>query len=151
MNGFKKYSLLICFCSWLVPGAALAQDNNGGTKANATPGSLTPNQGHILCTAAINSDGTIATRLTGSYINSANTKRLSTGTYQVAFNYPCGNVQIVWGWFRLVQPDTLTDGTLPARSCIVADRAGVPSALWIQCFSNTGALTDTSFTVSVSK
>jgi hypothetical protein len=60
-------------------------------------------------------------------------------------------VQIANGWFRVIQPDTLTIGSLPARSCVVADRLGVPSALFIQCFNNTGVLVDTSFTVSVSR
>jgi hypothetical protein len=104
-----------------------------------------------LCTAAINSNGSIATRLVGSFINPGTTFRISLGTYQVGFNGPCSNVQIANGWFRVIQPDTLTIGSLPARSCVVADRFGVPSGLFIQCFSNTGALVDTSFTVFVSR
>jgi hypothetical protein len=144
---------MLILAAGLVPAASLAQDTNGGgfSPNNAIAGSLAPNQGHFLCTAAINSNGTIATRLVGSFINPGTTARLSLGTYQVGFNGPCANVQIANGWFRVIQPDTLTTGTLPARSCTVADRAGVPSALFIQCFSNTGALVDTSFTVSVSR
>jgi hypothetical protein len=144
---------MLILAAGLLPGAALAQDtNNGGLKpADTAVGSLAPNQGHFLCTAAINSNGSIATRLVGSFINPGTTFRLSLGTYHVGFNGPCSNVQIANGWFRVIQPDTLTIFTLPARSCTVADRSGVPSALFIQCFSNTGALVDTSFTVSVSR
>ena len=138
----------------LLPAAALAQDNNGAgfRPADAGVGTLAPNQAHFLCSAAINSNGTIATRLVGSFINGPPlTVRLSLGTYQVSFNGPCANVQIANGWFRVIQPDTLTTGSLPARSCTVADRGGVPSAVFIQCFNNAGTLTDTSFTVSVSR
>jgi hypothetical protein len=117
-------------------------------------GSLAPNEGHILCTAAINSNGTIATHLFGGtfdYIDAPRTFRLSTGRYQVGFKGPCPNVQIANGWFRIVQPDTLTGGVLGPRYCTVANRDGVPSALFIECFNNAGADTDTSFTVSVSR
>jgi hypothetical protein len=114
-------------------------------------------KGHFVCTAAINSDGSIATDLTGqnSHIDPATTLKgpdsVPNGTYQVGFKAPCGNVQIANGWFRVVQPDTLTIGTLPPRYCYVADRFGVPNALWIQCFNSGGVLKDTSFTVSVSR
>jgi hypothetical protein len=65
----------------------------------------------------------------------------------------------IWGmpdsvhqrWFRIIQPDTLTLGTLPALTCTVADRFGLPSAVFIECFNSAGARTNTSFTVSVSR
>jgi hypothetical protein len=145
-------SLLLGMAIGLFPGAASAVDNNTGAKPPNTSG-LAPNQGHILCTAAINSNGTIATKLSvaNSYIDPTNTIKLGIGTYVVAFAPPCSNIQIANGWFRLVQRDTLTTGTLPAGSCIVADRGDVPSALFIQCYDQRGNLSNTSFTVSVSR
>jgi hypothetical protein len=101
-----------------------------------------------VCTAAITAIGGV---FSGEYVNAAETSRITTGTYQIGFNAPCPNVQIANGWFRIVQPDTLGTGTLPARSCIVADRFGVPSAIWVQCFNNAGVLTDTPFTLHVSR
>ena len=79
------------------------------------------NGGRILCTAAINSDGTIATTLAGSFIDPAkypcSWHRLPSRFQRAVRQRPIQN-----GWFRIVQPDTLTFGTLPARSCTVADR-----------------------------
>jgi hypothetical protein len=149
--------LALSLAAGLVPGLALAQQNGPGgpVPANTVVGSLAVNGGRILCTAAINSNGTIATTLAGSFIDTATTLKapdgVKVGTYQVGFKGPCGNVQIANGWFRLVQPDTLTFGTLPARSCTVADRFNVHNAVWIQCFDHHGNLVDTSFTLSVSR
>jgi hypothetical protein len=114
---------------------------------------LTPNQAHLLCSAAINSNGTVATHLFGGtgapfdFIDAPRTFRLNTGRYQVGFKAPCRNVQIANGGFRLVQ----LGGELRARCCYVANRAGVPSALFIECFNAAGVDADTSFTVSVSR
>ena len=87
--------------------------------------------------------------------NAAATFKLpgQTGRYQVGFKAPCPNVQIANGWFRLVQPDTLTGGVMAARFCYVANRdpPGPPSALFIECFNAAGVDADTSFTVSVSR
>ena len=140
----------------LASGAALAANGpSGPAPSNAVVGSIEENGGRFLCNAAINSNGTIATELDSSFIDPAKTFKgpdgLRVGTYQVGFKGPCANVQIANGWFRIVQPDTLTFGTLPARSCTVADRFLVPSALFIQCFDHNGNLVDTSFTVSVSR
>jgi len=126
-----------------------ADDNSGGLAIRAlVAGAAADNHGHFVCTAAINAGGV---PVSGEYVNAVETTKLFTGTYQVGFNAPCPNVQIANGWFRIVQPDTLGTGTLPARSCIVADRAGVPSAIWVQCFNSAGALTDTPFTLHVSR
>jgi hypothetical protein len=105
--------LALSLAAGLVPGLALAQQNGPGgpVPANAAVGSLAVNGGRILCTAAINSDGTIATTLAGSFIKAPD--GVKVGTYQVGFKGPCGNIQIQNGWFRIVQPDTLTFGTLP--------------------------------------
>jgi hypothetical protein len=144
--------IAISLCAGLFPNLALAQSvNNGPRPLNAGVGSLALNAGRILCTAAINSNGTIATTLTGSFINAAQTLRLSQGAYQVAFLGPCSNVQAANGWFRLVQVDTLTTGFLGGITCSVADRAGLPNAIFVGCTNNTGVFTDASFTLSVSR
>jgi hypothetical protein len=146
--------LALSLAAGLAPGLALAQAPNGPSgpvPQNAVVGSEAVNAGRFLCTAAINSDGTIATTLVGSFIDPVNTHLLFTGAYQVAFKGPCANVQSINGWFRIIQPDTLTTGTLPALTCVVADRFGLPSALFIECFNSAGALTNTSFTVSASR
>ena len=157
MRGLKSLSFALPLCAGLASGAAFAQvaapiggQNSGGVaplivlpRAGADD-----NHGHFVCTAAITANGGM---FSGEYVNDAATHRLSAGTYQVAFNAPCPNVQIKNGWFRIAQPDTLGTGTLPARSCIVADRFGVPSAVWVQCFNQAGAVTDTPFTLHVSR
>jgi hypothetical protein len=147
----KNALLSVALCAALVPGAALAVDNNGPVGPDLGVGTAAVNGGRILCTAAINTNGSIATTLAGSFIDPVNTHILGTGIYQVAFKGPCGNIQSINGWFRLIQPDTLTTGSLPARSCTVADRGGLVSGLFITCFNSAGVLTNTSFTVSVSR
>ena len=77
------------------------------------------NRGHVLCTAAINSDGTKAG---GNTV--ASSTRLRLGQYQVTFKAPCTTVTATNGWMRVVQVDTLTTGALPAISCTTADRSG---------------------------
>jgi hypothetical protein len=120
----------------LLPGTALAEPNAqpGVTPENAVVGSQAVNGGRILCTAAINSNGTIATTLTGSFIDSTKTFRITKGQYQVRFKGPCGNVQGVNGWFHIVQVDTLTTGNPTPAICQTADRAGVPSAIFCNLF-----------------
>jgi hypothetical protein len=148
----------LSLCAGLIPGVALAGPNEetGPAPKNATAGSLAPNHGHVLCSAAINSDGSIATALAGSYIDHTKTFRLTTGQYQVGFNGPCGNVQAVNGWFHIVQVDRLTAGFPAPAVCTTADRAGVPSAVFVRCFCASpsppfvGAC-DTSFELSVSR
>lgn len=148
----KNALLALSLCAGLIPGAALAVDNNGGTgPLNATPGSLAVNGGRFICTAAINSDGTIATTLIGSFIDGAHTLRLAPGRCQVAFKGPCANVQIANGWFRVVQVDTLTTGMTGAHYCTVADRNGVTNAVFMESFNQAGGRADTSFTISVSR
>jgi hypothetical protein len=149
----KNALLALSLCAGLVPGAALAADNiNGGpVPLNLGVGTAALNAGRILCTAAINSDGTIATTLVGSFINPATTSRLGLGLYQVGFKGPCSNVQSINGWFRIVEPDTLTTGATGPRFCTVADRAGNVAGVFIECFNLTGRGADTSFTLSVSR
>jgi hypothetical protein len=117
-------------------GAAFAQtakeDDNipsGRTRANIV--SAQPTRGVVFFTAAINSDGSI-----GSCFgcNTANTKRLGVGQYQIDFGQ---NVQAINGWSRWVQADTLTFGTENAW-CNTADRAGDDNAVWVNCQTSGG-------------
>ena len=119
----------------------------GGAKMASTPAGIS-NHGHFVCTAGIRANGSV---FSGEYVNAAQTTRLGTGTYQVSFSQPCPDVRIALGWFRICQPDTLTWGTLPSRTCIVADRAGNASAIWVRTFDAAGNLADTPFTLSVSR
>ena len=156
MSKFNQASVAALLCAF-VSTTAIAQ---GAALNNTPPKEMMPmmlrsaaapavsNHGHFVCTAAINAAGGL---FSGEYVNTAQTMKLGTGTYQVGFNAPCADVRIALGWYRIAQPDTLSWGTLPARSCIVADRAGVSSAIWLQCYGANGALVDTSFTLSVSR
>ena len=145
---FRKSLILGLACAGLAPGFALA-DDNGGTSFGPHPALIFPtnNQGHILCTGSINSDGTVAA---GDHLTAANTSHLSKGAYRVGFLSPCTTPTAAGGFFRMVQVDTLTTGSILGVSCSVADRAGVPSAVFVLCYIGT-TLTDTSFTISVSK
>lgn len=119
-------------------GAAVAQtakeDDNipsGRTRANIAPLSAQPTRGVVFFTAAINSDGSIG----GCFgCNTANTKRLGVGQYQIDFGQ---NVQAINGWSRWVQADTLTFGTENAW-CNTADRAGDDNAVWVNCQASGG-------------
>ncbi|MBS0471516.1 MAG: hypothetical protein JSR60_10625 [Proteobacteria bacterium] len=145
-------SALICGPALSAPPAPAAAVNGppgGMLKAMAAPaGSASSNHGHFVCTAAIHSNGSV---YSGEYVNGGQTMHLATGQYQVAFNAPCPDVRIALGWFRVVQPDTLTIGTLPAVTCITADRYGVASAVWVECYGQNGQPMDASFTLSVSR
>jgi hypothetical protein len=152
----------------LIPTSVFAAKADGGAvnntpngaKAAMAPAAATAqigNHGHFVCTAAINSNGTV---FSGEYVDASQTQRLSTGTYQVVFNTsavsadaPCSDVRIATGWYRVCQPDTLTIGSLSARSCIVADRCCLANnaGIWIQIFDANGALVDTPFTLSASR
>jgi hypothetical protein len=141
-----------------LPVVALAGGPNepsGTTPANATVGSLAVNAGRVLCTAAINSNGSIATTPTGSFVTTG-TGRLTKGQYAVVFKGPCGNVQAVNGWFHSVHVDTLTTGALGPTICTTADLAGNPAGVFVICFCppfNPGfsSACDTSFELSASR
>jgi hypothetical protein len=155
----------------LVPGIALARDMTrdmnrpvGGIAEvvpEAAGASQLANQGHFVCSAAIHFNGVV---FSGQYVDASETfggtgSSLGVGTYQVAFNpsgaTPCHNVTISYGFFRVCQIDASIEepggGTRPAGSCTVADRAGVPNAIWVQTFNASGALADTPFTLQVSR
>lgn len=95
------------------------------------PGAAEPTRGVVFFTAAINSNGTIASCFECA---PANTKRLGVGQYQIDFGE---NVQAINGWSRWVQADTLTTGTVNAW-CNTADRAGDLNAVWVNCQQSGG-------------
>jgi hypothetical protein len=139
----------------LLSGNAFAQNaantESGLRPLNLAPGAAEPTRGVVFFTAAINSDGTIASCFECS---PANTKRLGVGQYQIDFGE---NVQAVNGWSRWVQADTLTTGTEDAW-CNTADRAGDANAVWVNCqhaggpgSMGTSAPIDTSFFLFVAR
>ena len=147
MNFVKRFACvfplagLVAFGLYSLSGPVLAGERDNGVAAAApvTLGNAT--RGVIFGTAAINADGAVASCFN---CNKAATVHLfPPGTYQVAFNF--GNVTANAGFSRWVQVDTLSTGATVGVSCATADRAGVPSAIWVQCFNGSGALVDTSF------
>jgi hypothetical protein len=133
-------SLMFGAVGMVMTAGVLADDNGGMGAYDAAPNSLQDNRGNILCTAAINSTGTKAG---GAMVLSS--ARSGVGTYQIQFKAPCNAIQAARGYARMVQPDTLTDGTLPARTCTTADRAGAPNGVFVSCSDGAGAAADTSF------
>ena len=154
MFNVKSVALAALMGAAFLPGAAFAGDNGGGpTGLDVTVNSLAANEGHILCTAAINSTGSVATAggPGTSHVDVVHTLSIGVGQYQVAFLNPCSNVTIKNGFFRIVQTDTLSGGSVPAgTSCSVADRDGVVNAVFVKC-DVLGTPTNTSFTISVSR
>lgn len=124
---------------------SFADDNRGGegSVGGAAVTHSTATRGQVMCTAAINADGSVASCFNCNK-DVTETLKLSTGTYQVAFQGICDNAQASKGWSRWVQVDTLTDGTQNAY-CTTADRAGKPKAVWVQCRDHDGAYVDASF------
>jgi hypothetical protein len=128
---------------------------NGFANGELAPADVTLsggiNRGVVFKTAAINTDGTVASCFR---CVKANTIRLSTGTYQVAFDEL---VQANQGWSRWVQADTLTTGSENAW-CNTADRSGSPDAIYVNCQHEGGAGSggnsvpvDTSFFIFVAR
>ena len=144
---FAKSLVVAATLAALTPGLALAASNGGPAAGAPDATGLLPNQAQGLCTAAINSDGSIAG---GFHVNPTKTLHLGTGQYQVSFTFPCNPPLAKNGWMRFVQVDTLRAGSLPSTTCETADRLGEPSALYINCESN-GAPVDTSFMLMVTK
>jgi hypothetical protein len=114
----------------VLSGGAVAQSvpntETGIKPLDLMPGEAEPTRGVVFFTAAINSNGTIASCFE---CVPANTKRLGVGQYQIDFGE---NVQAVKGWSRWVQADTLTTGSENAW-CNTADRAGDVNAVWVNC------------------
>src|SRR5271156_1089148 len=101
-------------CAALVSSHALAEGPNSAAAGaeTAAPALHAFNQGHVLCTAAINADGTV---FSGDHVNTTLTGGFSgfPGDYQVVFASPCVNITAANGWFRQVQPDLLQIGNVP--------------------------------------
>lgn len=128
--------------------AALADNNDGGPVAqNAPVDSLAGNQSAPMCTAAINSDGTIASPVAAL----ASAANLGGGTYEVVFKGACTNITAARGWARFVQVDTLTTGSIGDVKCTTADRAGKPNGVWVNCTNGSGVGTPTSFFLMVTR
>jgi hypothetical protein len=174
MLRLKDTVFALLLCTALVPGMAVAQEEvNGAPRGVAAPAiagaATSTNEGHFICTAAINANGTV---FSGQYVNASQTGRVlassggcgttpaNAGCYQVSFatpGSPCASATIAAGWFRICQIDTLGFGTLTGF-CTVADRAppGPAGAIWVETFSNSGpggsiAPTALPFTLSVSR
>jgi hypothetical protein len=131
--------------------AAFAGPNDDplGAPQDLAVGGAAPNQSAPLCTVAVNSTGTIA----GGTAYAASSALLGTGIYEVIFKGPCGgNITAARGWARFVQADTLSTGSLAGGvSCTTADRAGNTAGVFIQCANASGALTNTSFFLMVTR
>lgn len=147
-----KVALAAFLAAILPASAALADDNTGGELApmDAAVGSLRPNFGNAVCTAAINSTGTVAGGASVN-LNALETRRLGVGNYEVDFRNPCQDVRAVSGFARHIQIDTLTSGSAPPIVCTTADRAGDISSVWVVCYDLTGAPADTSFFLTITR
>ena len=105
---FKLSAQIAFLCLGIVfAGAASAQNAEeinsrpGLRPLDIAPGSAQPTRGVVFFTAAINSNGSVASCFD---CNTAKTSRIAVGRYVVDFGQ---NVQAVNGWSRWVQPDTL--------------------------------------------
>ena len=132
----------------LLGGMAANAKNSGGYVKDVAEGSLKANHGMTLCTAAINSDGTVAG---GQHVNKNNTARTSIGQYEVSFFKPCNDVRASEGFMRFVQIDALDDTFVVPAACITADRNGDKSAIYIFCSDFDGNPIDVSFFLQVSR
>jgi hypothetical protein len=132
---------------------AVADDydlRNGVSSSDVGAGSLGTNFGNAVCTAAINSTGTVAG---GASVNksTAQTRRVGTGLYEVDFLAPCSNVTAKAGFARYVQVDTLQIGTAAPVICTTADRVGDTSSVWVACYDVGGVARNTSFFLTVTR
>jgi hypothetical protein len=130
-------------------GAAMGAQEPEAVEATAVDRTFANNNhGVVFGTAAINPDGTIASC---SFCVSGTTEHLSTGRYQVGFSF--ASVAANNGWSRSVQVDGFGYSNLvaPLVTCSTADRSGVATAVYVQCYNGTGTLTDTSFMLSVTR
>lgn len=146
-TGLKYAVLFVVVVSFmLLSGVSFAANDDESAPLNIS--STAPTRGQVLCTAAVNSNGTIP----GCFSCNRNiSSRLGVGTYQVGFGGICENITAARGWSRWLQVDTLTFGSIFGVSCTTADRAGVPNAVFVQCVNHAGALTDTSFFLFVAR
>lgn len=146
-TGLKYAVLFVVVVSFmLLSGVSFAANDDGVAPLNIS--SAVATRGQVLCTAAVNSTGSIP----GCFsCNKLQSSRLSLGNYQVAFTGICENITAARGWSRWLQVDTLATGAIFGVSCTTADRAGNPNAVFVQCVNSAGALTDTSFFLFVAR
>jgi hypothetical protein len=146
----KRYAwllslLVVAVAAGFITDRAVAGPN-GESAASITPAITLANatRGVVFFTAAINSDGTVA-----SCFNCNGVHHLGTGLYQVGFN--TGAITANNGWSRIVQVDTLSTGSIFNVSCTTADRSGVPTAVFVSCSNGAGLAQDTSFFLFVAR
>ena len=142
----NKLAVALSLSTALFSIAAMGQEENGPTDLDLAK--VTKSVGQVLCTAAVNSTGTLAGKF-----GAKSATHLATGQYQVTFGGgACGaNVQAKTGHMRWVQVDTLTAGSISHVRCTTADRAGDVAAVYVLCEGVGGVLEDTSFFLFVAR
>lgn len=130
---------------------AVQNINSNGESVQAITLSGGIDRGVVFKTAAINTDGSVASCFRCDKLH---TLRLGPGAYQVAFDELVTANQ---GWSRWIQVDTLTTGSENAW-CTTADRSGDVNAIYVQCQHEGGAGSngnsapvDTSFFIFVAR
>jgi hypothetical protein len=129
-------------------GMAVAQEESLGTPGpqDVTAGSLPYTEGKVLCTASVNSSGTLAGGL-----HSASSARFATGKYHVTFNERCGNVTAVNGFSRWVQVDALGVGEQDGIICSTSDMSGNASGVTVNCTNGMGTHVNASFFLFIAR
>jgi hypothetical protein len=131
-------------------GNVYAQNGPSGVAPADTAAFGQQNHGNVMCTASVNSDGSVAG---GESVIKTSITRVGVGEYNVKFNPPCnGNIKVSNGWARWTQVDTLAFGTINGY-CTTADlfvTSGV-GGVWVSCFAPSGAQQDTSFNLFVAR
>ena len=150
----KSLALTVGLIVGLTAAASAFEDTNLHPERSAVPAAVTlsnTTRGVVFFTAAINSDGTIASCFN---CNHAKTFRLSTGDYQVDFGQ---DIRATKGFSRWVQADPL-NATAVNAWCNTADRAGDVNAVFVNCQTTGGpgsmgnsAPVDTSFFLFVAR
>ncbi|MEM9300489.1 MAG: hypothetical protein AAGE01_00165 [Pseudomonadota bacterium] len=144
----RYFAMMLC----LLASAAVAQDLNeptGAVSKDVTPGSIPSSTGQVLCSAAMNSDGTVGGGLS---VDTGRTQRLDVGIYEVIFRgFSCRDIRASRGYYRWLQVDTLTTSFEDPAICTTADRADRINGVYVACFDLNGNPVDTSFFLFVGK
>ncbi len=142
MNFVKRFAwvfpaaVLVASSVFALSGHVFAGENSNGAAplADITLGNAS--RGVVFGTAAINADGTVAACFN---CDKTTTLHLAKGAYQVGFaKFGNGVITATNGFWRVVQPDTLSTGEVNAW-CNTADRAGVPNAVFVNCQQEGGS------------